>query len=172
MPGGEWIIAAMRVAPYQERRMSGFGVKFSAALVLALALPACQDAAAAAPEMTVYATPTCGCCNGWIEHLRANGFEVTVVHQDDLTPVRVRHGIPRELMSCHVGVVEGFAVEGHVPADVVRRLLEERPEVLGIAVPGMPAGSPGMERPDGYTEPYEVYTFDASGPREVYEFRN
>lgn len=132
----------------------------------------CRDAAAAAPEVVVYATPTCGCCEGWADHLRENGFAVRVVHQNDLSAIRAQHKVPGALASCHMGVVEGFAVEGHVPADVVRRLLAERPAVLGIAVPGMPAGSPGMEQPNGYVEPYEVYTFDESGPLGVFEFRN
>src|SRR5690606_12138487 len=108
----------------------------------------------------------------WIEHMRANGFTVKVVHQADLTPIRVQHHVPRELMSCHTAVIDGFAIEGHVPADAVQRLLEERPKVLGIAVPGMPAGTPGMERRDGSTEPYEVYTSDASGAQAVFQFSN
>ncbi|MEX2570488.1 MAG: DUF411 domain-containing protein [Gemmatimonadota bacterium] len=143
-----------------------------AIFALAGVASACADAAAASPELTVYATPTCGCCGAWIEHMRENGFDVEVVYQDDLTAIRRAHDVPAEMTSCHMGVVDGFAVEGHVPADVVHRLLAERPPVLGIAVPGMPIGSPGMEHPDGIEQPYEVFTFDESGPREVYEFRN
>jgi hypothetical protein len=144
----------------------------AATFVLMVAATACRDASAAAPEMIVYATPSCGCCNGWVEHMRDNGFQVSVVHQDDLSAVREQHHVPAALRSCHVGIVDGFAVEGHVPADAVRRLLAQRPAVLGIAVPGMPAGSPGMEQPNGYTEPYEIYTFDASGPKAIFEIRN
>src|SRR5690606_22054295 len=108
-----------------------------------------SDAPAVNSEVTVYATPTCGCCGAWMEHLRANGFTVNVVYQDDLTAIRQEHKVPAELTSCHLGVVDGFAVEGHVPAEVVVRLLKERPEVLGLAVPGMVTGSPGMEHPNG-----------------------
>lgn len=133
---------------------------------------ACQDAAAAAPEVVVYATPSCGCCNGWVEHLRDNGFAVRVIHQEDLSGIREQHDVPTALRSCHIGVVDGYAIEGHVPADAIRRFLAQRPEVLGIAVPGMPAGSPGMEQPNGYTKPYEIYTFDASGPKAIFELRN
>lgn len=144
----------------------------AAAALLMSAGAACKDAAAAAPEVVVYATPTCGCCNGWVEHLRENGFAVRVIHQDDLSSIRQQHHVPDALRSCHVGIVEGYAVEGHVPADAIRRFLAQRPEALGIAVPGMPAGSPGMEQPNGYTEPYEIYTFDASGPKAIFDIRN
>ena len=141
-------------------------------MLTALVASACSDAAAANNEMTVYATPTCGCCAGWIEHLRANGFTVDVVYQDDLSGIRGEHKLPQALGSCHMGVVDGYAVEGHVPADVIHRLLREKPEVLGIAAPGMPVGSPGMESPDGRVDPYEIFSWDESGPVAVYEYRN
>ena len=133
---------------------------------------ACAEATAAPPEMTVYATPTCGCCGAWIEHMRESGFTVQVVYQDDLSAIRREHRVPAEVTSCHMGVVGGFVVEGHVPAAVVNRLLTERPAVLGVAVPGMPVGSPGMEHPSGVVQPYDIYTFDAQGPTAVYEHRN
>lgn len=141
-------------------------------LVSAAGVSSCSKASAAEGEMTVYATPTCGCCGAWIEHMRGNGFAVEVVYRDDLTSIRAEHKLPRELTSCHLGVVEGFAVEGHVPAQVVRRLIRERPEILGIAAPGMPAGSPGMELPDGSRTPYEVFSYDETGPVGVFEFVN
>lgn len=140
------------------------------ALALALVAPACSPAQAAGPTVTVYHSPTCGCCGLWVDHLRANGFQVEVVERSNLAPVREQLGVPWALGSCHTAVVDGYAVEGHVPADVIHRLLRERPPVLGIAVPGMPLGSPGMEQL-GRWEPYEVFTFDANGPREVYEVR-
>ena len=124
-----------------------------------------------ATEIAVFKTPTCGCCGKWVEHLRQNGFEVTVTEQNDLSPVKAKNGIPRELSSCHTGIVDGYVVEGHVPADVIRRLLAERPDIKGIVVPGMPAGSPGMEIPSGHVQPYEVLTFDAEGKTEVYATR-
>jgi hypothetical protein len=158
-----------------------------AALSLALGLAACGDsrpatAEAAGParvaasqiadedrtEIVVYKTPTCGCCTAWEEYLEENGFRVTSVVQNDLSMAKQMNGVPASMQSCHTGVVEGYTIEGHVPADVIRKLLAERPAVQGIAVPGMPIGSPGMEHPSGYTEPYEVFTFDASGPREVF----
>jgi hypothetical protein len=125
--------------------------------------------AAEATPITVYKTPTCGCCKKWVEHLEKNGFRVTVEDMDDVSPVKAQHGVPGDLHSCHTGVVDGYVVEGHVPADVIRKLLAERPQVAGIAVPGMPMGSPGMEGP--YTEHYDVLAFTEDGKRSVYAKR-
>lgn len=130
--------------------------------------------AAAAPagqtvEVTVYKSPTCGCCTKWEDHLRENGFRVVSVQREDMNAIKQEHGIPQGLQSCHTALVNGYAVEGHVPADVIRKLLTERPKVKGVAVPGMPMGSPGMEGP--HKDEYEVYTFDASGPKDVYAVR-
>ncbi len=142
------------------------------AILFGVVMAACGQAEAASKtEMTVYLTPTCGCCIGWVDHMRANGFTVDVIYQDDLTAVRQEHKVPVPLTSCHLGIVEGFAIEGHVPADVVQRLLRDRPAVLGVAVPGMVAGTPGMEQPDGHVDAYDVYSFDESGPVGVYESR-
>jgi hypothetical protein len=127
-------------------------------------------AAAAAEQnayaMTVYKSPTCGCCGAWIEHMEEHGFTITVKEPRDLGAVKVEHGITRELGSCHTGVIAGYAIEGHVPAREVKRLLEERPQVSGLAVPGMPMGSPGME--GSYTDPYDVLTFDRAGRTTVF----
>ena len=148
-------------------------LRAAAALVLfSSAAAACTDASAAAPQMTVYATPTCGCCKAWVEHMKESGFTVQVVYQDDLSAIKAKHNVPEELMSCHLGVVENYAFEGHVPADVVKRVLLERPAILGVAVPGMPMGAPGMEMPNGHVQPYEVFSFDESGPKAVYEYKN
>ena len=141
-------------------------------LLGSVGLSACSEAAASSTEITVYATPTCGCCSGWVEHLRENGFTVQVVYQNDLSAIRAQHHLPEALASCHMGVVEGYAVEGHVPADVIQRMLREKPEILGIAAPGMPVGSPGMEMPDGRVDPYDIVSWDASGPVAIYEHVN
>lgn len=111
----------------------------SAAAVVACAAPA------PAKALTVYRSPTCGCCGGWVDHLRGAGFEVAVQMMDDVTPVAARLGVPEQLRSCHTGELAGYFVEGHVPAADIERLLMERPDARGIAVPGMPIGSPGME---------------------------
>jgi hypothetical protein len=132
----------------------------------AMASPEVADGleAVPAPQMTVYATPTCGCCGAWVEHMRDNGFTVDVVYRDDLEPIRRLRKLPPALTSCHLGVVDGYAVEGHVPAEVVHRLLKDRPEILGVAAPGMPAGSPGMEMPNGFKQPYDIVSGDENGP--------
>jgi hypothetical protein len=127
-----------------------------------LALAGCAEAAEAR-TVTVYKTPTCGCCGAWAEHMREAGFETTIVNQDDLTAVRRRLGVPDAVVSCHTGVIGDYFFEGHVPAEDVRRLLRERPAARGLAVPGMPIGSPGMEVPDGTRESYQVLIVARSG---------
>lgn len=104
-------------------------------------------------------------------HLQDNGFEVEEVNVIDLAPVKRQYGVTQALESCHTAVVDGYVVEGHVPADLVHRLLDERPDVTGLAVPGMPIGSPGMETPGRQPERYQVLTFDRDGTVEVYATR-
>jgi hypothetical protein len=119
----------------------------------------------------VYKTATCGCCALWVKHLQANGFTPRVTDMDDLSGIKQKHGVPAKAASCHTAVVDGYAVEGHVPAADIRRLLKERPAVAGLAVPGMPLGSPGMEF--GETkQPYNVVTFDKSGALKVFSSYN
>jgi hypothetical protein len=126
---------------------------------------------ATSTKVKVYKPTFCGCCANWVEHLRTAGFEVEVQETDELEVVKSELGVPSELESCHTAEVEGYVIEGHVPADVITRLLTERPEVRGIAVPGMPAGSPGMESSDGQTEPFDIVSFDETGQTSVYETR-
>jgi hypothetical protein len=109
----------------------------------------------------VYKTPTCGCCQGWVEHLRASGFEVTVQDLDDLTGIKRMAGVPERLQACHTATVDGYTIEGHVPAAAIARLLSERPDIEGLATPGMPQGSPGMPSPT--PERYDVMAFDKDG---------
>jgi hypothetical protein len=123
-------------------------------------------AAADAPTILVYKTPSCGCCNGWIEHLREAGFTVDARDVRDLMSVKRDAGIPVGMSSCHTALVDGYVVEGHVPAEHVARMLAERPAIAGIAVPGMPIGSPGMEGPN--PEPYEVLSFGHDGTSGVF----
>ena len=122
---------------------------------------------AAELEMQVYKSATCGCCGKWVEHLRANGFKVTVTEVSNVAEYRTKLGVPNNLASCHTGVVNGYAVEGHVPAREIKKMLEEKPKAVGLTVPGMPAGSPGMEM--GYrVDPYDVLLFDKAGSTIVY----
>ncbi len=120
-----------------------------------------------AGHVVVYKGPTCACCEKWAEHMERAGFEVEVQVMDNLRPVKAQYGIGYRLESCHTAVVDGYAIEGHVPANVVKRLLKERPDVTGLAVPGMPLGSPGMEGP--VKESYNVLAFTSDGRVAVYE---
>jgi hypothetical protein len=145
------------------------------AIAVALALTAGWGYAASSvaqeskPTVTVYKTATCGCCSKWIEHMRTNGFEVKSTDMPEVTSVKTSYGVPTDAASCHTALVGGYVVEGHVPASAVKKLLKEKPKVVGIAVPGMPVGSPGMEVPSGEVEAYNVVSFDKSGKMTVFE---
>lgn len=130
--------------------------------------PIALVAAADLPTMTVYKSPTCGCCGDWVEHMREAGFTVEVEDVVDLTAVKARLGVPTGMASCHTAVIGDYLVEGHVPADDVRRFLAESPDAAGIAVPGMPVGSPGMEVPGQPAAAYDVMAFDRDGSARVY----
>ncbi|TVP47802.1 MAG: DUF411 domain-containing protein [Gemmatimonadales bacterium] len=118
--------------------------------------------------MRVYASPSCGCCSLWVDHLEENGFDVETVHREDMADVKRNFGVADRLVSCHTGIVNGYVVEGHVPASDIRRLLAESPDnVRGLAVPGMPVGSPGMEVGDR-VDPYDVVAFAADGSTRVF----
>jgi hypothetical protein len=122
----------------------------------------------AGPTMTIYLSPTCGCCVKWVDHLNAAGFK-TVVHQElDMDTVKESLGVPSGLRSCHTAQVEKYIVEGHVPAEDIRKLLARRPDAAGLAAPGMPASSPGMAVPGEPHEPYEVVLFRGTGSTEVF----
>jgi hypothetical protein len=112
--------------------------------------------------------PGCGCCSKWIEHLEDAGFKATVSESRDIDAYKDSKGVPRLARSCHTATVDGYVIEGHVPAADIRRLLKERPSVAGLAVPGMPAGSPGMEVPGGRVDAYDTIAFDKAGKTRVY----
>ncbi|MDI1327742.1 MAG: DUF411 domain-containing protein [Brevundimonas sp.] len=125
-----------------------------------------------ARNLTVFKTPTCACCDGWIAHMRESGFTTTITVLPDLQSVRSSRGMPDALASCHTGVIDGYVVEGHVPAQDVIRLLAERPRAVGLAVPAMPLGSPGMETPQGHKDPYDTLLVLASGATRVFARHN
>ncbi|QBX37863.1 DUF411 domain-containing protein [Brevundimonas sp. S30B] len=118
--------------------------------------------------MQVFKTPTCGCCDGWVRHMQAAGFVAEITELPALRSVRSSRGVPEALASCHTAVIGGYAIEGHVPAADVQRLLRERPRAVGLAVPAMPLGSPGMETPDGRVDPYETLLILPSGQTRVF----
>lgn len=143
-------------------------------ILLAVALSAPQAAPAAAkrgknPEITVYRSKTCGCCGKWVDHLKAAGFKVTVHVVDSVDNAPGRDRVPPELRSCHVASVKRYVIEGHVPADVIKDFLQKGAELEGLAVPGMPAGSPGMESTT--PQPYDVVTWDRTGKQRVFAKR-
>ena len=123
------------------------------------------------PKVSVTKDPSCGCCGKWVDHLKQEGFPTEVTESADVNRLKVRLGVPKPLASCHTAEVEGYVVEGHVPAPAIKRLLAERPEAKGLAVPGMPVGSPGMEVEGMEPETYEVVLFGPSGQRTFARFR-
>jgi hypothetical protein len=116
----------------------------------------------------VFKDPTCGCCSLWVEHLRKAGFSATVTDSDDMAAIKTKLGVPQKARSCHTASVDGYVIEGHVPAADVQRLLKERPKVVGIGVPGMPIGSPGMEVANVKAQAYDVLAFDKAGQTTVF----
>ncbi len=138
--------------------------------ILAAAILGLSVSVAALAQQTVvevYKSPTCGCCSDWIKHLQQNGFTVKTHEVRDTSAYRAKFGVPDQLGSCHTALVGGYAIEGHVPAREIKRLLAERPKAKGLAVPGMPMGAPGMEGPR--SDPYEVLLFQADGKYAVYQ---
>ena len=132
-------------------------------ILIAISSPSQQPG----PLVTVFKNPTCACCGKWVEHLKANGFAVKVQEVNDTAAYERQYHVPRSLVSCHTAVVNGYTIEGHVPAAEIKRLLNERPKAVGLAVPGMPVGSPGMEA--ARSEAYSVMLFDESGHYSVYQ---
>lgn len=137
-----------------------------AIVVSAAAVPR-RAPAAAKPHVEVWKDPNCGCCAAWVEHLRQHGFDVAFHDTSDVTPVKDRLHVPANLRTCHTALVNGYVIEGHVPAADIQRLLAEKPAVAGIGVPGMPAGSPGMEM-GGRVQHYQVFAFTRAGAERVY----
>ena len=142
----------------------------AAAASVSRSTPAPDDAPAAPTLMQVYKSPTCGCCKAWIDKMKGAGFDVRVTDLDDaaLQAEKARRGVTQNLASCHTAIVNGYVVEGHVPAADINRLLREKPAVAGIAAPGMPRGSPGMEVPGGARDPYNVIAFTRAGKSTVF----
>ncbi|MDJ0759277.1 MAG: DUF411 domain-containing protein [Woeseiaceae bacterium] len=150
------------------RRRQVLGALALGSVATALGLP--RDARADKPLVKVWKSPTCGCCKDWIDHLEENGFTVSSFDEGN-SDARKRLGMPVRFGSCHTGEVEGYAIEGHVPAREIHRLLEEKPQAVGLSVPAMPRGSPGMDGPmyGNVADPYDVLLIDADGKASVYQ---
>jgi hypothetical protein len=138
----------------------------SAVLVLVSGAHADPEQPAAQPLVKVWKTPTCGCCGKWVRHMQDAGFRVEVTDVANVDPIKTANGLPLHLASCHTALVGGYVVEGHVPAGDVRRLLAERPDIVGLTAPGMPPGSPGMDVPG--SPPFDVLSLGKDGKTAVY----
>jgi hypothetical protein len=139
-------------------------------LALLLSLVSVTIAASPAPaeearNATLFKDPQCSCCEGYADYLRGNRFNVKVVNTHDLALMNEQHGVPSDLQGCHVTIIDGYVIGGHVPINVVKRLLSEKPAITGITLPGMPNGSPGMYGKK--TEPFQIYEI-GKGPRQIY----
>ena len=142
---------------------------YRAVAVITLLLTAASSSPAQGQRMAVYKDATCGCCAKWVEHVRKQGFDATATNVANMEEVKTKNRVPAPLKSCHTATVGGYVIEGHVPAADVQRLLKERPKgVIGLAVPGMPMGSPGMEVASGQTHAYKVLAFDKGGRTSVF----
>ncbi len=143
--------------------IAGFAV--IAGIGFAPTLTAGQPDRPTGPEITVYRSASCGCCKKWIDYLKANGFTVKDIVQEDLSSIKAESGVTSKLASCHTAIVGGYVVEGHVPVADIQRMLKEKPKIVGITAPGMPGAGPGM---DSGKEPYEVLSFDGKGNTAVW----
>ena len=120
------------------------------------------------PEVVMYKSPNCECCTGWAEHLGKEGFSVVEYKRDDMDAIKSKYGVTEKLASCHTAIVDGYVIEGHVPAADIERLLKERPNVVGLTAPGMPMKSPGMQQPGQAPKGYDVLAFDADGKSRIF----
>jgi len=145
--------------------MAGLTRRWAIACLAMIPALAAGLAQSAASSITVTKDPNCGCCGNWVDHLKAEGFAVEVTETAAVNRVKARLGVPSDLASCHTAEVGGYVVEGHVPAAAIRRLLAEKPQARGLAVPGMPVGSPGMEVPGASPDVYDVVLFGDFGRR-------
>ena len=171
--GGLAVSAACATPPAEERATTGSTAQAATIGAPAPAATVSPVAAAMADTatLTVYKSPTCGCCADWVDHVEASGLKAEVHDMPDVGPVKSELGVPGNLTSCHTAVVGGYFVEGHVPADVIKRMLRERPQIAGIAVPGMPIGSPGMEGDGSRRDRYDIIAIGRDGRTSVYESR-
>lgn len=137
-------------------------------LAIGLVLVNISAHAEKATDITVYRSPTCSCCGKWIEHLKQNNFTIKDIPTEDMQTIKHKYGVSDNMASCHTAVVNGYVVEGHVPADDIKTLLKTKPKVVGIAVPQMPSGTPGMEM-GGKKDAYNVISFDAENHEQVFK---
>ncbi|GAA6622448.1 DUF411 domain-containing protein [Scytonema sp. NUACC26] len=119
-------------------------------------------------EMTVYRSPSCGCCGGWVKHMQQNGFHIKDIKTDEIEAIKEKYNLPQELASCHTAIIDGYVMEGHIPANDIKQFLQQKPTLAGLAVPGMPVGTPGMEV-GNKKQPFAVVAFDNKGEVKVFQ---
>ena len=153
----------MRMKTFSRRQLFQTAATLAATIIVRGSLRA-----EARVPIAVYKDPSCGCCHNWVEHMNASGFVAKVTDTADVNKIKRGHHMPEALWSCHTALVGGYVIEGHVPAADIRQLLKDRPAIVGLAVPGMPLGSPGMESSDGRTRPFDVLAFDKAGKTTVF----
>lgn len=141
--------------------------KLLGAILLAFSMTSVAEESPVNKEMTVYRSATCGCCGKWKEHADLNRFVIKDIVSDDMQAIKKKFGVPEKLASCHTAIVDGYVIEGHVPAADIEKLLKIKPKVVGIAAPGMPMGSPGMEM-GGKQDDYDVVSFDSAGNYQIF----
>ncbi len=152
-----------------KNKTSIFFLAMAGIFLLASSQAGAEPAPTTATQITVYKDKSCVCCNTWVDHLRAEGFEVIAKNHTNMPEIKANFGVGRNLQSCHTAVVDGYVVEGHVPAADIKRMLREKPDVLGLAAPGMPQKSPGMQ-PEGLPpKDYDVLSFDHKGKVELFQ---
>jgi hypothetical protein len=162
------VIAVVALAAFNSQADNGGGPR-AASTSTASTAGGLQATPASLPVMTVYKSPTCGCCQSWVDAVKAAGFTVEVHDVDDVTPVKDDAGVPADKRSCHTAIIGGYAIEGHVPPATIKKFLAEHSTAAGLAVPGMPSGSPGMEMPGQEPDHYDVIAFQSDGKSSVYE---
>lgn len=152
----------------RTKQLIGYGSALVALALVAIALLTPKSAEATGPEITVYKAPSCQCCRAWGERLEDSGFRVNFEETLALSRIKEERGVPADLAACHTALVNGYVIEGHVPPELIHQFLGEGRPATGLAVPGMPIGSPGMEVPGQIPESYEVFVFDSLGEHDVY----
>jgi hypothetical protein len=154
-----------------RRSFVGQAAGFGLALAGGKSLWASMPGSGTGPTMTIYMSPTCGCCAKWVDHVAAAGFKTVVHKEEDMDTVKESLGVPRDVRSCHTALVDKYLIEGHVPAEDIRKLLAQKPTAAGLAAPGMPVSSPGMAVPGEPHEPFDVLLFQRDGKSEVFAHR-
>ncbi|MCK5877150.1 MAG: DUF411 domain-containing protein [Candidatus Marithrix sp.] len=144
---------------------------FHKILVILLFVISSNGYTAEVQEITVYRSPNCGCCSGWIKHLQDHQFKVIDIKTDNMGELKQKYGVNEKLASCHTAIIDGYVIEGHVPATDIKQLLSEKPDVIGLTVPEMPVGTPGMEM-GNRKDPFSVLTFDKNGNTTVFKQYN